>query len=541
MTEPNETPPYKPLPFQPSNAEKTIVQPDPAQQGPPEIPDDEINYDDSGFLGKGAYGYVYKGTCRNKTVAIKVPKESLPPSKLEQFRQEVQTMRRIFHPNVVLFMGANTSGGKIKIITELCSTDVEKLLRSKKNLPLKLRLLMAKGAALGMNWLHGIVKMVHRDLKTANLLVAADGTVKVADFGFGKVFEAGKTFRGRAKGTPLWMAPEVMLGKPTDERRDVYSFGIILWEFITGEEPFQQFSDWHTFKTAVAVNHVRPEIPAGTLPCLKYLIECCWQPSFTDRPSFAEVIFRLNEAIVDCAIEDKRGKEFWKKYFLINKQDLQLEVPWDEFKTALQKEIGLTSVECLDETTSPDCLKEFLCLAVNIPKLEIILKEEEDAPKRTKYAVTPADPVAQTKKVTLETFNFVMQWFGPFITKQDGRQIINMLHNVKHFPWFHGYISSGVAVERLENRDPGTFLVRLSITSPGKPLTLSVMVTSGDRYEISHRRIIHKKYGEPYIIRISNKEYSYETIPQLIEGCRGLLKLTKACDKRAGRLSNYIF
>lgn len=97
---------------------------------------------------------------------------------------------------------------------------------------------MASGAALGMNWLHGICNIIHRDLKTANctdlcylmthscaVLVTEDGTVKVADFGFGHFFGVNVHSPDSRCGTPLWMAPEVIAGKETNEMLDVYSFG----------------------------------------------------------------------------------------------------------------------------------------------------------------------------------------------------------------------------------------------------------------------------------------------------------------------------
>jgi serine/threonine protein kinase len=123
-------------------------------------------------------------------------------------------------------------------VSELLHTDLERLLRSEQVLELSERVRMAKDAALGMNWLHGISGIIHRDLKPANLLVDSNLTVKLTDFGFAQLrperedefLEDGK---GGAKGTPLWMAPEIMLGRPFTETVDVYSFGIILWQILT--------------------------------------------------------------------------------------------------------------------------------------------------------------------------------------------------------------------------------------------------------------------------------------------------------------------
>lgn len=120
-------------------------------------------------------------------MAIKVPimKQNLTKEELEDFRHEVGVMSQIFHPNVVLFMGASTTNNNIRIVTELMSTDLETFLRKHgESTPLATRIRMAKDAALGMNWLHGINHIIHRDLKPANLLVDENNRVKVTDFGF---------------------------------------------------------------------------------------------------------------------------------------------------------------------------------------------------------------------------------------------------------------------------------------------------------------------------------------------------------------------
>lgn len=116
-------------------------------------------------------------------------KQNLTKEELEDFRHEVSVMSQIFHPNVVLFMGAATGSSNIRIVTELMSTDLETFLRKHgTNTPLSTRIRMAKDAALGMNWLHGINHIIHRDLKPANLLVDENNRVKVTDFGFVRFF-----------------------------------------------------------------------------------------------------------------------------------------------------------------------------------------------------------------------------------------------------------------------------------------------------------------------------------------------------------------
>jgi serine/threonine protein kinase len=77
-------------------------------------------------------------------------------------------------------------------------------------------------------------------------------------------------------GTPLWMAPEVLLGKPLDEKSDVYSYAIVLWEIVTKEEPFPEFQSYREFKRAICRTHTRPPIPENTIPSLAHLMQVCW-------------------------------------------------------------------------------------------------------------------------------------------------------------------------------------------------------------------------------------------------------------------------
>jgi len=264
---------FVPLPFAP----KIEDTPPPKQRasGPPEILPDEITYENSDLMGHGSFGSVYKGRCRGQEVAVKVPKkQKLTMAELTSFRNEVKIMSVIYHPHVVLFLGACTQLGKMRIVTELCFTDMEKYLasdREKKQASLSRRMQMARDAALGVNWLHSKCRIVHLDLKSANLLLDNNLRVKVTDFGFSQIKDTLSADKAK-KGTPLWMAPEVMMGNKYDEKADVYSFGIILWEILTRDVPYAHHNDYATFFRAVCIEKERPPIPPNTLPSLTHLI-----------------------------------------------------------------------------------------------------------------------------------------------------------------------------------------------------------------------------------------------------------------------------
>src|SRR5699024_2207533 len=127
----------------------------------------------------------------------------------------------IFHPNICLFMGACTDPERLFIVAEyMPGGKLETLLHSAVELPLVKRMMFAIDAALGMTWLHQNNPIViHRDLKTSNLLLDENGRVKVCDFGLSQIKDPGTFIAdgNKAKGTPLWMAPEVMQSHRFDE------------------------------------------------------------------------------------------------------------------------------------------------------------------------------------------------------------------------------------------------------------------------------------------------------------------------------------
>jgi len=332
----------------------------------------------------------------------------------------------------------------------------------------------------------------------------------VTDFGFGKYFETGKTFKGRAKGTPLWMAPEVMMGKETNEKRDVYSFGIILWEFLTRKEPFSEFKDWKAFKHAVCIQNKRPTIPDGCLPALRYLIERCWHADYRKRPSFSEIAFRINEVLVDCVIEDEAGREFWKKQFLADKPDMEESVKWPEFVKLATRLFDLKP----EDEKKLKALEEFLCD-----------KEEK--------TITETGPL-----VSMATFDRFIKWFGPFFMKERAAPIISATELLIKQKWFHGYVTSEEANSRLESKPYGSYLVRLSTTSPGKPYTLSILTS---RTHIDHRRISYGgKADDKYMIRIDPHTYAFTSVVELIEKTKDVLGLKEPCPKESSAISNYL-
>jgi len=260
----------------------------------PEILPSEITVTET--LGVGSFGKVLKGKCRGKDVAIKMlHKPILDEEQLASFKKEVAIMSTIFHPNICLFMGASTVPGNFFIVQEfLPGGDVEKLLRNPKvTLSLYRRMQIAKDAALGMNWLHcSRPVFIHRDLKTSNLLLDENGRVKVCDFGLSRFIESTLAGTMTACGTPSWTAPEVLRNERYSFKVDVYSFGIVVWELFSRQDPYPGMPPFQIV-FAVGSQFARPLVNSQWPQPWVKLMTSCWAENPDHRPVFEEILHWL--------------------------------------------------------------------------------------------------------------------------------------------------------------------------------------------------------------------------------------------------------
>ncbi|KAL4367867.1 hypothetical protein GQ457_05G012020 [Hibiscus cannabinus] len=257
-------------------------------------------------IASGSYGDLYRGTYYSQEVAIKVLKpERVTGELLREFSQEVFIMRKIRHKNVVQFIGACTRAPNPCIVTEFMARGslYDYLHKQRGVFKLPSLLKVALDVSKGMNYLHQN-NIIHRDLKTANLLMDENQVVKVADFGVARV-QAHSGVMTAETGTYRWMAPEVIEHKPYDHKADVFSFGIALWELLTGELPYSLLTPLQA-AVGVVQKNLRPSIPKNTHPRLGELLERCWQQDPTQRPNFSEIVEILQQ--IDKEIRGKITK-----------------------------------------------------------------------------------------------------------------------------------------------------------------------------------------------------------------------------------------
>ncbi|KAI8536931.1 hypothetical protein RHMOL_Rhmol10G0295000 [Rhododendron molle] len=254
-------------------------------------------------VGSGSFGDLYKGTYCSQEVAIKVLKaDLLNKDMLTEFAQEVFIMRKIRHKNVVQFIGACTRPPNLCILTEFMSRGSVYNFLHKQRGAFKFPALLkvALDVSKGMNYLHQN-NIIHRDLKTANLLMDEHEVVKVADFGVARVQTQPGVMTAET-GTYRWMAPEVIEHKPYDHKADVFSFGVVLWELLTGEVPYLYLTPLQA-AVGVVQQGLRPTIPKNTNPKLVELLERCWQQNPTLRPDFSEIIEMLQHMAKEVGCE----------------------------------------------------------------------------------------------------------------------------------------------------------------------------------------------------------------------------------------------
>ncbi|KAG6424609.1 hypothetical protein SASPL_115027 [Salvia splendens] len=251
-------------------------------------------------IASGSYGDLYKGTFCSQEVAIKIIKtERLNMELQKEFAQEVYIMRfvvvhlwihrKVRHKNVVQFIGACTRPPKLCIVTEYMSggSVYDYLHKQRGTFKLPALLKVAIDVSKGMSYLHQN-NIIHRDLKAANLLMDENEVVKVADFGVARVISQSGVMTAET-GTYRWMAPEVIEHKPYDHKADVFSFGVVLWELLTGKIPYEYLTPLQA-AVGVVQKGLRPTIPKNTHPKLAELLERCWLQDPASRPDFSEVM-----------------------------------------------------------------------------------------------------------------------------------------------------------------------------------------------------------------------------------------------------------
>ncbi|XP_068602225.1 mitogen-activated protein kinase kinase kinase 13 [Brachionichthys hirsutus] len=257
------------------------------QQDMWEVPFEEIS--ELQWLGSGAQGAVFLGKFRSEEVAIKKVRE--------QKETDIKHLRKLKHPNIISFKGVCTQAPCYCIIMEYCAQgQLYEVLRAGRKVTPRMLVDWASGIASGMNYLH-LHKIIHRDLKSPNVLVTHNDTVKISDFGTSKEL-SDKSTKMSFAGTVAWMAPEVIRNEPVSEKVDIWSFGVVLWELLTGEIPYKDV-DSSAIIWGVGSNSLHLPVPSTCPDGFKILMKQAWQGKPRNRPSFRQILLHLDIASAD--------------------------------------------------------------------------------------------------------------------------------------------------------------------------------------------------------------------------------------------------
>ena len=195
-------------------------------------------------LGRGGMGIVFQAHDKqlNEQVALKIisPMLSTDPESLERLKREVSSARRIAHPNIIRIFDIGESNGLHFVSMEFFpGQNLKEYIRNRGALSLLQGSHIVFQICDGLEAAHR-QRIIHRDLKSPNILIGPTGNLKIIDFGLARAtYMEGMTATGLILGTPEYMSPEQVSGKRTDERTDIYSLGIILYEIFTGKLPFR--------------------------------------------------------------------------------------------------------------------------------------------------------------------------------------------------------------------------------------------------------------------------------------------------------------
>ncbi|XP_022086324.1 uncharacterized protein LOC110976918 isoform X2 [Acanthaster planci] len=263
-----------------------------------ELPERDILYHEEDLIGEGTFSRVFHGLFNGSEVAIKRLKIPLDIADRNYFAEEVSLLHELRHPRVVLLLGVCATGTLPLMVLEYMAggslyARIHDKLRG--SLDHVAYYQIARDIALGMNYLHRHhPQVLHLDLKSMNVLLGLHGRAKIGDFGFAKLrHEAESLEKSKVQGTPAWMAPELMENTASSltDKVDVYSFGVIMWEMLTGLIPYKGLS---VFQVLDAVQKKkRPDIPESCPQPLRCLIKSCWEHKPNKRPSFKDILISL--------------------------------------------------------------------------------------------------------------------------------------------------------------------------------------------------------------------------------------------------------
>ncbi|XP_003962417.2 mitogen-activated protein kinase kinase kinase 9 [Takifugu rubripes] len=328
----------------------------------------EINFSEltlEEIIGVGGFGKVYRAVWQGSEVAVKAARrdpDEDPEQTLESVRQEAKLFAMLNHPNIMALLGVCLVEPNLCLVMEYARGGPLNRALAGKRIPPCTLVDWAVQIARGMLYLHSqaIVPIIHRDLKSSNILILervemedlSNKTLKITDFGLAREWH--RTTKMSAAGTYAWMAPEVIRSSTFSKGSDIWSYGVLLWELLTGEVPFRGI-DGLAVAYGVAMNKLALPIPSTCPEPFARLMEDCWSPDSHSRPQFPMILDQLT------AIEESGFFEMPVESFRCLQDDWKLEIQemFDQLRTK-EKELRSWEEKLTQAALQQKCQEEAL-------------------------------------------------------------------------------------------------------------------------------------------------------------------------------------
>ncbi|XP_057315339.1 mitogen-activated protein kinase kinase kinase 9-like [Hydractinia symbiolongicarpus] len=256
------------------------------------------------LIGVGGFGRVYRSIWEKQECAVKVARIDAsddPEVAVTNVEKEARMFAMLSHPNIVALLAVCRKPPNLCLVMEFAAGGaLNRVLQSRK-LPPEVLLNWALQIAKGMQYLHNeaFLQIIHRDLKSSNILISQTveetldrRVLKITDFGLAR--EMNHTTKMSTAGTYPWMAPEVIRSSMFSKASDVWSYGVVLWELLTGQIPYHGIENL-AVAYGVAMNKLTLPVPTTCPNGFKLLMEDCWQPDPHDRPRFPDILVSLEK------------------------------------------------------------------------------------------------------------------------------------------------------------------------------------------------------------------------------------------------------
>uniref|UniRef100_A0A8C2ZQE2 Mitogen-activated protein kinase kinase kinase n=1 Tax=Cyclopterus lumpus TaxID=8103 RepID=A0A8C2ZQE2_CYCLU len=330
---------------------------------PVQIPFSELVLEE--IIGVGGFGKVYRGTWKDQEVAVKAARQD-PDEDITAtaggVKQEAKLFSMLQHPNIIKLEGVCLEEPNLCLVMEYARGGTLNRALTGRRIPPHILVNWAVQIARGMLYLHkeAVVPIIHRDLKSSNILLfetienddIGRKTLKITDFGLAREWH--KTTKMSAAGTYSWMAPEVIKSSLFSKGSDVWSYGVLLWELLTGEVPYRGI-DGLAVAYGVAVNKLTLPIPSTCPEPFAKLMEECWDQDPHVRPSFSCILEQLS------AIEEAVMATMPQDSFHSMQDDWRVEIQemFDELRSK-EKELRSREEELTQATLQQKSQEELL-------------------------------------------------------------------------------------------------------------------------------------------------------------------------------------